>query len=139
MLLTLNGSGMKNKKNKEIVPTSAELNLLNILWRLGPSTVRAVHEYINKTQNTGYTTVLKLFQIMHEKGLVSRDESNRAHIYNSSCSETQTQSSIVKDMLTKAFRGSRYELVVSALGETASPDEIADIRDLLDSLENKKK
>ncbi len=130
---------MKNKKNRAIVPTSAELNLLNILWRLGSSTVREVHEYINKTQNTGYTTVLKLFQIMHEKGLVSRDESNRAHIYQSSYSETQTQSSIVKDMLTKAFGGSRYELVVSALGETASSDEIADIRNLLDTLENNKK
>lgn len=130
---------MKNKKNSVLVPTSAELNLLNILWRLGPSTVREVHEYVNETQSTGYTTVLKLFQIMHEKGIVSRDESNRAHIYQSSYSETQTQSSIVKDMLKKAFGGSRYELVVSALGETASSNEIADIRNLLDTLEKNKK
>ncbi len=127
------------KKNKEIVPTSAELNLLNILWRLGPSTVRQVHELVNKTHSTGYTTVLKLFQIMHEKGIVSRDESNRANIYSTSHSETQTQSSIIKEMLNKAFGGSRYDLVVRALGETASADEIADIRNLLDTLEQNKK
>jgi BlaI family transcriptional regulator, penicillinase repressor len=130
---------VKNKKNNEQVPTSAELNLLNILWRLGPSTVREVHEYVNQTHKTGYTTVLKLFQIMHEKGLVSRDETNRAHVYQSSYSETQTQSSIVKDMLKKAFGGSRYGLVVSALGESASSNEIAEIRNLLDTLEKNKK
>jgi len=122
----------------KIVPTGAELNLLNILWRLGSATVREIHDKVNKTQNSGYTTILKMFQIMHEKGLVTRDESNRAHIYTPSYSEAQTQSSMVKEMVTKAFGGSKYDLVVRALGEKASPDEIADIRNLLDTLEKNK-
>jgi predicted transcriptional regulator len=127
------------QKNNRIVPTSAELNLLNILWRIGPATVRQVHDYVCKSHNTGYTTVLKLFQIMHEKGLVSRDESNRAHIYSAAYSEVQTQSSMVKDMVSKAFGGSKFDLVVRALGETASSDEIAEIRDLLNTIEKNKK
>ena len=93
-------------KANKIVPTSAELNLLNILWRLGPSTVREVHNDVLQSQTTGYTTILKMFQIMHEKMLETRDESNRAHIYSASYSEVQTQSSMVKDILKKAFGGS---------------------------------
>jgi predicted transcriptional regulator len=135
---------MKNKDNSgrptnRIVPTSAELNLLNILWRIGPATVRQVHDYVCQKQNTGYTTILKLFQIMHEKGLVARDETNRAHVYSAAYSEVQTQSSLIKDMVTKAFGGSKYDLVVRALGESASSDEIAEIRDLLNTLEKNKK
>lgn len=126
-----------NKTKNKIVPTSAELNLLNVLWRNEPATVRQIHDHVSKTQNTGYTTILKMFQIMHEKGLVERDESNRAHVYTAAYSEVQTQSSMVKDMVTKAFGGSKYDLVVRALGESASSDEIADIRNLLDSLEQK--
>jgi len=123
------------KKQNETIPTSAELNLLNILWRIGPSTVRQVHEYINKTQKSGYTTVLKFFQIMYEKGLVTRDETNRAHVYASNYSEKQAQKSVVKSMLTKVFGGSKYQLVVRALDESASSEEIAEIRQLLDQLE----
>ena len=96
---------MKTKSKNEIVPTSAELNLLNILWKLGSSTVRQVHEYMGNKQSIGYTTVLKLFQIMYVKGLVTRDESNRAHIYSSSYSEKQTQISLLKEILSKAFGG----------------------------------
>ena len=129
---------MKTNKNK-IVPTTAELNLLNVLWRLSTATVREVHDLVNKTHATGYTTILKMFQIMHEKGLVSRDETNRAHIYKATYSEVQTQSSIVKDMLNKAFGGSKYDLVVRALGEKTSSNEIAEIRQLLDSLEQSNK
>ncbi len=124
----------------KIVPTSTELNLLNILWRIQPATVRQVHEHLNETQKSGYTTILKMLQIMHEKGLVKRDESNRAHVYCTSYSETQTQSSIVADLVSKAFGGSKFDLVVRALGETTSNDEIKDIRNLLNSLElNNKK
>ncbi|MFT5521858.1 MAG: BlaI family penicillinase repressor [Enterobacterales bacterium] len=129
---------MKINKNK-IVPTPAELNLLNVLWRLSTATVREVHDLVNKTHVTGYTTILKMFQIMHEKGLVSRDETNRAHIYKATYSEVQTQSSIVKDILNKAFGGSKYDLVVRALGEKISSNEIAEIRQLLDSLEQSNK
>jgi len=128
---------MREKKNKT-VPTSAELNLLNILWRVEPATVKQIHEFVAQAQNTGYTTVLKTLQIMHEKGLVTRDESNRAHKYSAAYSEEQTQSSLLSDMMHKAFRGSKYNLVVRALGDKASADEIADIRNLLDSLEQKK-
>jgi predicted transcriptional regulator len=128
---------MNQRKNK-MVPTSAELNLLNLLWHMEPATVRQIHDQVCKTQNTGYTTILKMFQIMHEKGLVERDESNRAHVYTASYSEVQTQSSLVKDMVTKAFGGSKLDLVVRALGESASSDEISEIRDLLDSLEQNK-
>ena len=129
---------MNQIKNK-MVPTSAELNLLNLLWRMEPATVRKIHDHVRKTQNTGYTTILKMFQIMHEKGLVERDESNRAHVYTASYSEVQTQSSMVKEMVTKAFGGSKLELVVRALGESASSDEISEIRDLLNSLELNRK
>lgn len=126
---------MKKQNKNETVPTSAELNLLNILWQLGPSTVRQVHAYLNKTQKSGYTTVLKIFQIMYEKGLVTRDETNRAHVYASNYSEKQAQKSVVNSMLTKVFGGSKYQLVVRALDESASSEEIAEIRQLLDQLE----
>lgn len=122
------------KKNDKSVPTSAELALLKILWKLGPSTVRQVHESVSE-HRSAYTTTLKMLQIMHEKGLVVRDESNRAHVYVAVSSEEQMQNSLVTDMVSKAFGGSRFDLVVRALGETTSHEEIAEIRKLLDSLE----
>ncbi|XOV81116.1 MAG: BlaI/MecI/CopY family transcriptional regulator [Aestuariibacter sp.] len=124
------------RKNLSGVPTSAELNLLKVLWSIEPSTVKDVHEKVNETQKVGYTTVLKMLQIMHEKGLVARDESCRAHIYTSIYSEEQTQSSMVKEMLNRAFGGSKSNLVLRALGESPSADELAEIRALLDSLES---
>ncbi|WP_026374949.1 BlaI/MecI/CopY family transcriptional regulator [Aestuariibacter salexigens] len=126
-------------KRQKDVPTSTELQLLKILWTLGPSTVRQVHQRVSEVQEVGYTTVLKMFQIMHEKGLVTRDESSRAHIYKANYTEAQTQSSIVSDMLNKAFGGSKSELVLRALGESASREEIAEIRRVLDSLESNNK
>jgi len=116
-------------------PTEAELTLLNILWVLGPATVRQIHEYLSSTQNTGYTTVLKILQIMHEKSLVIRDESNRAHVYAAANSETQTQTSLLKDLVSKAFGGSTSKLVMRALDDSTSSEEIADIRNLLNKLE----
>ncbi|NQZ22391.1 MAG: BlaI/MecI/CopY family transcriptional regulator [Colwellia sp.] len=123
------------RDNCNIKPTEAELTLLNILWKIGPATVRQVHDAISKTQKTGYTTVLKILQIMHGKTLVIRDESNRAHVYAPSNSETYTQSSLLKDLATKAFGGSTSKLVMRALDESTSKEEIADIRQLLNELD----
>jgi len=124
------------QKSSTIKPTEAELTLLNILWQIGPATVRQIHETLSKTQNTGYTTVLKILQIMHEKSLVIRDESNRAHIYAAANTEMQTQSSLLKDLVAKAFGGSTSKLVMRALDETTSQEEIDDIRKLLNELEH---
>lgn len=125
-------------KNKR-VPTSAELNILNVLWRIQPATVRKLHDHISETQKIGYTTVLKMLQIMHEKGLVTRDESTRAHVYSAANSVEQTQSSLLSDIVNKAFGGSRFDLVMRALGDEASSKEINEIRNLLDSLEKNNK
>jgi predicted transcriptional regulator len=125
-------------KNKR-VPTSAELNILNVLWQIQPATVRKLHDHISETQKIGYTTVLKMLQIMHEKGLVTRDESTRAHVYSAANSVEQTQSSLLSDIVNKAFGGSRFDLVMRALGDEASSKEINEIRTLLDSLEKNNK
>ena len=125
-------------KNKR-VPTSAELNILNVLWRIQPATVRKLHDHISETQKIGYTTVLKMLQIMQEKGLVTRDESTRAHVYSAANSVEQTQSSLLSDIVNKAFGGSRFDLVMRALGDEASSKEINEIRTLLDSLEKNNK
>ncbi|MFT5812451.1 MAG: BlaI family penicillinase repressor [Psychroserpens sp.] len=123
-------------RDKTIIkPTEAELTLLNILWRMGPATVRQIHETVSQTQTTGYTTVLKILQIMHEKTLVIRDESNRAHVYAPANSEMVTQSSLLKDLVLKAFGGSTSKLVMRALDNSTSKKEIEDIRQLLNELE----
>ena len=116
-------------------PTEAELSLLNILWQMGPATVKQIHEAVSKTQKTGYTTVLKILQIMHEKTLVIRDESNRAHVYAAANSEVHTQSSLLKDLFSKAFGGSTSKLVMRAIDESTTQEEIEDIRQLLNELE----
>lgn len=118
-------------------PTEAELTLLNVLWQMGPATVRQVHDVVSSTQKTGYTTVLKILQIMHEKTLVIRDESNRAHVYAAANSETHTQSSLLKDLVSKAFGGSTSKLVMRAIGDSTTQSEIDDIRNILNELEKK--
>ncbi|REL28541.1 BlaI/MecI/CopY family transcriptional regulator [Thalassotalea euphylliae] len=123
------------KDKSSIKPTEAELTLLNVLWKIGPATVRQIHEAVSERQKTGYTTVLKILQIMHEKALVIRDESNRAHVYAAANSETQTQSSLIHDLISKAFGGSTSKLVMRALNESTSKQEIEDIRQLLDTLD----
>ncbi|MFQ3195986.1 MAG: BlaI family penicillinase repressor [Colwellia sp.] len=128
-------SMLRDKSN--IKPTEAELTLLNILWKIGPATVRQVHDTVSQSQKTGYTTVLKILQIMHEKTLVIRDESNRAHVYAPSNSEMVTQSSLLKDLVLKAFGGSTSKLVMRALDNSTSKEEIEDIRQLLNELEKK--
>ncbi len=123
------------RDNSAIKPTEAELTLLNVLWQMGPATVRQIHEVVSKTQKTGYTTVLKILQIMHEKSLVIRDETNRAHVYAAANTETQTQSSLIKDLIGKAFGGSTSKLVMRAIDDSTSAKEIDDIRQLLNSIE----
>jgi BlaI family transcriptional regulator, penicillinase repressor len=117
-------------------PTDAELSILRVLWRLGPSTVRQVHEDLAQRGQTGYTTVLKMLQIMTEKGLVERDDSERAHVYVARRPQEQTLGQLVGDLLDRAFEGSASRLVLRALeSRPASHEELAEIRKLLDELE----
>ena len=119
-------------------PTDAELQILKVLWRRGPSTVREVFETLGETRGTGYTTVLKLMQIMADKGLVVRDERERAHRYETAAPEDETQRRLVGDLLRKAFDGSAKKLVMQALStERASAEELSEIRRMLDELEGK--
>ena len=115
-------------------PTDAELAILRVLWQRGPSTVREVHDALSSTQATGYTTVLKLMQIMTDKGLVKRDDSTRSHVYKAASSEDKMQKQLVGDLLDKVFAGSAAKLVLQALDAgTASPEELAEIRKLIDA------
>lgn len=119
-------------------PTEAELELLQILWERGRSTVREIYEALRGDKDTGYTTTLKILQKMTDKGLVKRDETNRTHIYEPVLRAEQTQRQLVRDLLHRAFAGSPGQLVVQALSEkNASPEELAEIRRLLDRMENK--
>lgn len=115
-------------------PTAGELEILRVLWRIAPATVRDVHESLDRRQ--GYTTVLKLMQIMTDKGLVLRSEDQRAHVYRPAFSEVEVQTSLVDDLLDRAFGGSAAQLALRALAsQPASADEIAEIRRLLDAHE----
>jgi len=117
-------------------PTQAELEILSVLWQRGNSTVREVQETLTETRAMGYTTVLKLLQIMSEKGLVTRDEEQRSHVYAAAIPQDQTQRQLVTDLLDRAFDGSAMDLVMHALAtKKTSAEEIARIRHLLDELE----
>lgn len=121
------------------LPTDAELAILRVLWRRGKGTVREVHDDLSPIQGTGYTTVLKLMQIMAQKGLLYRDLDGKSHIYRAAIVEEQTQRGLVNDLVEKAFGGSASQLVVRALSaERASREELAEIRALLDDLEKKR-
>lgn len=123
---------------RPLLPTDAELAILGVLWRRGPSTVREVHEALSPTQGTGYTTVLKLMQLMAQKGLVARDESQRSHVYRATNAEAQTQQRLLGDLMEKAFAGSAAQLVLRALSvKKTSPEELAKIRSMLDELSKK--
>jgi BlaI family transcriptional regulator, penicillinase repressor len=114
-------------------PTDAELEILRVLWELGPSTVRQVHEAQAGTRDTGYTTTLKMMQIMAEKGLVTRDESARTHVYAARVSQESTQRQLLNDLVDRAFGGSAKELVLRALSShTTSDEELNEIRKLID-------
>lgn len=121
-------------------PTDAELTILRVLWDQGPTTVREVYKILNSGKTVGYTTVLKLMQIMTEKGLVERDESCRPQIYRPCLPREQTERQLVKDLVDRAFGGSAKRLVMQALEQKkASPDELAQIEKLLNKLERGEK
>ncbi|MCC7399906.1 MAG: BlaI/MecI/CopY family transcriptional regulator [Chitinophagaceae bacterium] len=122
---------------KTIKPTDSELEILQVLWTKGLATVREVHEELSKTKDAGYTTTLKLMQIMHEKGLVKRDDSMRTHIYQASVNKEKTQRHLLNRMIDNLFGGSPTQLVIQALGDDhhkTSPEEIEKIQALLDNL-----
>jgi len=117
-------------------PTEAELSILRVLWQRGPSTVREVWEELRPEQGTGYTTVLKTMQIMFDKGLLKRNETERSHVYAAARSREQTQRQVVGHLLERLFSGSAPQLVMQALaGSKASSEELAEIRKLLDKME----
>ncbi|HMX40165.1 MAG TPA: BlaI/MecI/CopY family transcriptional regulator, partial [Saprospiraceae bacterium] len=119
-----------------IRPTDAELEILHLLWELGPSTVRTVNDRLNERRGLGYTTTLKMMQIMHEKGLVQRTEDGRTHLYSASVSEADTQSHLLQQFVDNAFRGSASKLVLQALGNhQASAEELDEIKALIAQLE----
>lgn len=118
-------------------PTDGELAILHVLWTHGPSAVRDVHEQLGR-RSAGYTTVLKLLQIMLKKGLVKRDDSQRRHVYAAAAPREQTQRSLLRDLLDRAFDGSAARLMMGALSaKPASTEELAAIRRLLDEHERK--
>ena len=122
-------------KNLAPRPTDAELAILRVLWERGPSTVRQVHEIlVSRVGPTAYTTALKLLQIMTEKGLVRRDDTDRTHVYMPRLTEEQTQRQLVRDLLDRAFGGSASKLVMQALhAKRSTPEELGEIRKLIEA------
>ena len=124
-----------NDEGAAPLPTDAELGILQVLWEQGPSTVRAVKEQLDRVKEVGYTTVLKLLQIMNEKGLVDRDESERSHRYSPAVDRAETERRLVGDLIDRGFSGSTSRLVRRALASRpASSEELAEIRQALDEL-----
>ncbi len=125
--------------NKKLKPTESELEILQILWDNGPSSVRLVNEKLNEVKDQGYTTTLKLMQIMNEKGLAIRDTGSRTHIYSANVSEDETKSRLLRTFIDSTFKGSASSLVMQALGNhNASKDELDEIKALIEKMENKK-
>jgi BlaI family transcriptional regulator, penicillinase repressor len=117
-------------------PSAGELEILRVLWRRGPSTVHQVQPELKRGDRVGYTTVLKLLQIMFEKGLVRRDESTRPHVFRAAVAEAQVKRRLVADLLDDVFEGSSMSLVMQALSaKPASADEVRQLRELLDEIE----
>lgn len=135
--LFVNNSCMASKQRR---PTEGELNILQVLWEGGPRSVRDIQRVLNQTRPTGYTTVLKLLQIMTEKGLVERDESERPQIYRARYSQQQTQRQLLRDLLHRAFGGSVKALVLQAMAtKRSSKEELEAIEKLLDRFEGEEK
>ncbi len=123
---------------KTIKPTESELEILQVLWERDKASVREVHEELQVSKDVGYTTTLKLMQIMHEKGLVRRDDSFKTHIYQASVSKEKTQKHLLGKMINNLFGGSPAELVLQALGNhKASPAELEEIQLLLNNLKDR--
>jgi predicted transcriptional regulator len=125
--------------SKQTKPTESELEILQVLWGAQSATVRQVHEELSKTKESGYTTTLKLMQIMFEKGLVTRDDSSKTHIYQPAVSREKTQKQLVNKMIDTLFAGSSANLVLQALGgHNASDEELEKIQALIDQLKKEK-
>lgn len=121
----------------KIKPTESELEILQILWDQGPTSVRIVNDELNKVKESGYTTTLKLMQIMADKGLCTRDTSSRTHIYTAVPSESGTKSDLLQRFISATFKGSASQLVMNALGNNkTSTEELNEIKDLIKKLEN---
>jgi len=119
-------------------PTAAELEILSVLWERESATVKEVHELLNANKPTGYTTVLKLMQIMREKGLVKRDDANKAHVFRAASAQTETQQNLVADLIERAFRGSALKLVQHVLeAEPSSAEDLKAIRRMICEAEKK--
>jgi len=122
----------------EIKPTESELEILQVIWKKGQCTVRDVHEELAKNKDAGYTTTLKLMQIMHDKGMVERDTTAKTHLYKSLITREQAQQTAINKIISTVFKGSTSDLVIQALGHhRASKDEIAAIKDYLKKFENR--
>jgi predicted transcriptional regulator len=122
---------------KYVKPTESELEILQILWANGTATVRDVHEHLAETKDVGYTTTLKLMQIMHEKGLVKRDESMRTHVYQPNVNKEKTQKHLLTKMIDSLFGGSSTQLVLQALGsgeQKVSAEELEEIQKMIENL-----
>jgi BlaI family transcriptional regulator, penicillinase repressor len=124
---------------KQIKPTESELEILAVLWAYKEASVRTVHEELTKSKDAGYTTTLKLMQIMHEKGLVTRNTDNKTHIYTAAIEKEKTQLQMVNKMINNLFAGSSVDMVMQALGgNTSSQDELEKIEALIATLKEKK-
>ncbi|MBK8517735.1 MAG: BlaI/MecI/CopY family transcriptional regulator [Saprospiraceae bacterium] len=122
----------------KLKPTDAELEILHILWEIGPASVREINDLLNLKKDVGYTTTLKFMQIMNEKGLVVRDTASKTHIYKAHVREYETKNHLISDFVNVAFQGSAMNLVMQALGNTkSSPGELKELKLLIDKLENK--
>lgn len=122
---------------KHLKPTESELEILQVLWEKGQATVREVHEVLSAHKEAGYTTTLKLMQIMFEKGIVKRDDSSKTHIYRANLSRENTQQQLVGKMISSLFGGSSTQLVMQALGNhSPNKEELEEIQRLLDNLKN---
>lgn len=132
---------MTRRRPETPMPTGAELAILQVLWDRGACTVREVHESLYGRDGPGYTTALKLLQVMHGKGLVARDDRERAHVYRAIASKENTQKRFLSDLTQRLFGGSASQLVLHALGDDphASPEELAEIRALLARLEKERR
>jgi BlaI family penicillinase repressor len=129
----------KEEKTAKNEPTKAELEILNVLWQFGPSTVRFVNDQLNEQRDVNYTSTLKLMQIMADKGSLSRDESQMKHIYHVAEEEQKTKSHLLDRFVDTVYQGSANKLVMQLLGnKQASKEDIASIRAILDKLEDKK-
>jgi predicted transcriptional regulator len=127
-----------SEMNQNIKPTESELEILNILWSKGACTVRDVHEVLEQNKDAGYTTTLKLMQIMHDKNLLTRDASARSHVYSANVSQEKTQGQLVKKLIDNVFNGSAAQLVMQALGNhKTDKKELEEIRMYLKEMENK--